>query len=173
MLLSHYLLDHYQSDESMTAYILNREIDNIRGTFFRQTMFAEFEALIHKDAEQQTPLTVDALTTTYHQLLETYFDNAMVIDPQLDLECLRIPHFYSAFYVYKYATGLAAAITLVSRVLGGRSAERDAYLDFLKSGGSMFPLDALKKAGADMASPEPILRTVAHFKALVDRFESA
>jgi oligoendopeptidase F len=173
VLLSHYLLDHYQSDESMTAYILNREIDNIRGTFFRQTMFAEFEALIHKDAEQQTPLTVDALTTTYHQLLETYFDNAMVIDPQLDLECLRIPHFYSAFYVYKYATGLAAAITLASRVLGGRSAERDAYLDFLKSGGSMFPLDALKKAGADMASPEPILRTVAHFEALVDRFESA
>jgi len=171
VLLSRYLLDQHQSDKNMTAYILNREIDNIRGTFFRQTMFAEFEALIHRDAEQQIPLTVDALTTTYHRLLETYFGDAMVIDPQLDLECLRIPHFYSAFYVYKYATGLAAAITLANRVLEGGSTEREAYLDFLKSGGSMFPLDALKKAGADMASPDPILRTVAHFEALVDRFE--
>lgn len=173
VLLSRYLLDQYQADENMTAYILNREIDNIRGTFFRQTMFAEFETLIHGDAERQRPLTVDGLTHTYHQLLETYFGDAMVIDAQLDLECLRIPHFYSAFYVYKYATGLAAAITLANRVLEGGAAEREAYLDFLKSGGSRFPLDALRRAGADMASPESILRTVAHFEALVDRFESA
>ena len=171
VLLSRYLLDQYQSDKNMTAYILNREIDNIRATFFRQTMFAEFEALIHNDAEQQTPLTVDALTNTYRRLLETYFGDAMAIDPQLDLECLRIPHFYSAFYVYKYATGLAAAITLANRVLNGGAAQRESYLDFLKAGGSMFPLDALKKAGADMASPEPILQTVSHFGTLVDRFE--
>ncbi|BBO88938.1 oligoendopeptidase F [Desulfosarcina ovata] len=170
VLLSRYLLDKYKTDEKMVAYILNREIDNIRGTFFRQTMFAEFEASIHNDAEAQKPLTIDSLRATYHRLLETYFGNALVIDPQLDLECLRIPHFYSAFYVYKYATGLAAAIALARRVLDGGTAERDAYLNFLKSGGSMFPLDALKKAGADMASPEPILETVAHFKALVDRF---
>jgi oligoendopeptidase F len=170
VLLSRYLLDRYQADKNMTAYIINREIDNIRATFFRQTMFAEFEALIHADAEQQRPLTVDALTTIYHGLLETYFGDALVIDSQLDLECLRIPHFYSAFYVYKYATGLAAAITLANRVLDGGSTEREAYLDFLKSGGGMFPLDALKAAGADMASPEPILQTVAHFETLVDRF---
>jgi oligoendopeptidase F len=114
---------------------------------------------------------VDALTTTYHRLLGTYFGSALVIDSQLDLECLRSPHFYSAFYVYKYATGLAAAITLAGRVLGGGSTEREAYLAFLKSGGSIFPLDALKKAGADMTSPEPIVQTVFHFEALVDRFE--
>jgi len=171
VLLSRYLLDQYQTDKNMTAYILNREIDNIRATFFRQTMFAEFEALIHGDAEQQIPLTVDALKNTYHRLLETYFGDAMTIDSQLDLECLRIPHFYSAFYVYKYATGLSAAITLADRVLEGGPAQRQAYLDFLKAGGSMFPLEALAKAGADMAIPEPILKTVSHFEALVDRFE--
>lgn len=170
VLLSRYLLDKYRADEKMTAYILNREIDNIRGTFFRQTMFAEFEALIHNDAEQQRPLTVEALTATYHGLLETYFGDALVIDPELDLECLRIPHFYNAFYVYKYATGLSAAIALARRVLEGGTAERDAYLGFLKSGGSKFPLDALKAAGADMASPQPILQTVKHFEELVDRF---
>lgn len=171
VLLSRYLLDQYQTDQSMTAYILNREIDNIRATFFRQTMFAEFEALIHANAQQQIPLTVDALKTIYHRLLETYFGDAMTIDSLLDLECLRIPHFYSAFYVYKYATGLAAAITLADRVLEGGPTERQAYLDFLKAGGSMFPLEALAKAGADMARPEPILKTVSHFEALVDRFE--
>jgi oligoendopeptidase F len=171
VLLSRYLLDTYRTDEKMTAYVLNREIDNIRATFFRQTMFAEFEALIHRDAEQQRPLSVDTFTATYHSLLETYFGDALAIDPQLDLECLRIPHFYSAFYVYQYATGLSAAIVIASRVLEGGIAERDAYLDFLKSGGSMFPLDALKKAGVDMASPAPINRTITHFAALVDRFE--
>ena len=171
VLLSRYLLEKYQSDRNMTAYILNREIDNIRATFFRQTMFAEFEFLTHKDAEAQKPLTVDSLTETYHLLLETYFGDALVIDAQLDLECLRIPHFYSAFYVYKYATGLAAAITLANRVLEGSAAEKNDYLDFLKSGGSMFPLDALKKAGADMASPEPILLTATHFEGLINRFE--
>jgi oligoendopeptidase F len=168
VLLSRYLLDKYRADENMSAYILNREIDNIRGTFFRQTMFAEFELLIHNDAEQQRPLTVDALTATYHGLLQTYFGDALVIDPELDLECLRIPHFYNAFYVYKYATGLSAAIALARRVLEGGTAERDAYLDFLKSGGSIFPLDALKAAGADMASPQPILQAVSHFEELVD-----
>ncbi len=170
VLLSRYLLDQYRTDDKMTAYLLNRQIDNIRGTFFRQTMFAEFELLIHRDAEETKPLTVDSLMETYHRLLEIYFNDALVIDPQLDLECLRIPHFYSAFYVYKYATGLAAAIALARGVLAGGMDERDAYLDFLKSGGSMFPLDALHKAGADLASPEPILGTIAHFEELVDGF---
>ncbi len=104
------------------------------------------------------PLTVDALTGIYHGLLETYFGDAMVIDPQLDLECLRIPHFYSAFYVYKYATGIAAAITLAGRVLDGGARELEAYLNFLKAGGSMFPLDAPEKCrgrhGDKGADPE-------------------
>ncbi|GAB6909072.1 Oligoendopeptidase F homolog [Desulfosarcina cetonica] len=170
VLLSRYLLNQYRTDKAMTAYLLNREIDNMRGTFFRQTMFAEFEALIHQAAEQQHPLTVDTLTATYHGLLEAYFGESLVLDPALDLECLRIPHFYSAFYVYKYATGLAAAIALAGRVLAGGAAEREAYLDFLKAGGSRFPLDALRQAGADMAAPEPILEAVAYFEDLVDRF---
>ena len=173
VLLSRYLLETYAGDERMTAYILNREIDNIRGTFFRQTMFAEFESRIHDAAERHQPLTIDSLTAIYHGLLEDYFGDAMVIDPQLDLECLRIPHFFSAFYVYKYATGLSAAIALARRVLDGGAAEREAYLDFLKAGGSMFPLQALKNAGADMASPEPVLQTAAHFEGLVERFGKA
>ncbi len=173
VLLSRYLLDRYRTDKNMTAYILNREIDNIRATFYRQTMFAEFETLIHDDAEQQKPLTVDTLTGIYHGLLETYFGDALVIDQELDLECLRIPHFYSAFYVYKYATGLSAAIALARLVLEGGAARREAYLGFLKSGGSLFPLDALKKAGADMATKESILSTVTHFEALVEKFEKA
>ncbi len=170
VLLSRYLLEKYRADDRMTAYILNREIDNIRATFFRQTMFADFEARIHAAAEQDRPLTVDTLTETYHELLTTYFGDALVLDAALDLECLRIPHFYSAFYVYKYATGLAAAIALANGVLDGGTAEREAYLDFLKAGGSRFPLDALKAAGADMASPDPIRATLAHFESLVDHF---
>ena len=170
MLLSRHLLATHQNDVGMTSYILNREIDNIRATFFRQTMFAEFETLTHAAAENHKPLTVDDLTGIYRQLLETYFGGSMVIDKELDLECLRIPHFYRAFYVYKYATGIAAAITLADKVLNGAAADRDAYLGFLSLGGSKFPLDALKSAGADMASPEPILKTTAYFEKLVDQF---
>ena len=103
-LLSRHLLNRYADDPRMKAFILNREIDNIRATFYRQTMFAEFENRTHRMVERNEPLTLDQITGVYRDLLETYFGDAVVIDPELELECLRIPHFYSPFYVYKYAT---------------------------------------------------------------------
>ena len=172
-LLSRYLLDHYKNDPLKTAYILNREIDNIRATLFRQTMFAEFEKITHSIVENHEPLTLDVISDTYRSLLERYFGDTLVLDPELSLECLRIPHFYSAFYVYKYATGVSAAISLADKVVNKGQPARDAYLNFLKLGGSKFPLDELVDAGVDMASPEPIQRAINYFSDLVDRLMDA
>ncbi|MGD8519745.1 MAG: oligoendopeptidase F [Desulfobacterales bacterium] len=167
-LLSRYLLDDYKDDPKMKIYILNREIDNIRATLFRQTMFAEFEKITHEIVEANRPLTLDVIKDRYRELLEIYFGDSMLIDDQLELECLRIPHFYSAFYVYKYATGVSAAIALAANVMRNGSAAREAYLNFLKLGGSKFPLDELLDAGVDMRIPEPIENAIAHFSELVD-----
>ena len=167
-MLSRYLLEHYKDDPARTAYILNREIDNIRATLFRQTMFAEFEKVTHRVVEENKPLTLDVITATYRELLETYFGDTLVLDPELSLECLRIPHFYSAFYVYKYATGISAAIALADKVVNEGESARAAYLNFLKLGGSKFPLDELVDAGVNMQSSEPIQRAIQYFSDLVD-----
>jgi oligoendopeptidase F len=171
-LLSAHLMARYRDDPRMRAYLLNREIDNIRATLFRQTMFAEFELAIHRLAENQDPLTLEALTDIYRGLLEAYFGDRMVIDEVLALECLRIPHFYSAYYVYKYATGISAAIALASQVMEGVAGARERYLEFLTLGGSRFPLEELAVAGVDMASPEPIEQAIARFDRLVTELEA-
>ena len=152
-LLTHDLLGK-TDDPQMKAYLLNRQIDDLRGTIYRQTMFAEFEKIIHERQEAGEALTLDAFTKIYRELLEAYFGPRFTLDPQLDLECLRIPHFYSAFYVYQYATGMSAAIALSRRVLETGDASR--YLAFLKSGGKQYPIDTLKAAGVDMTSPAPV-----------------
>jgi oligoendopeptidase F len=167
-LLSAHLLKRYHNDARMRAYILNREIDNIRGTLFRQTMFAEFELRLHALAEAQEPLTLEVLTGIYRELLTSHFGDHLVLDDVLSLECLRIPHFYSAFYVYKYATGISAAIALANRVMQGEEGACDDYLRFLTLGGSQFPLDELRTAGVDMRSPAPVAQAIAHFGRLVD-----
>jgi len=172
-LLSRYLLEHYKNDPAKTAYILNREIDNIRATLLRQTMFAEFEKITHRIVEDNAPLTLDVITDTYRELLETYFGDTLVLDPALSLECLRIPHFYSAFYVYKYATGISAAIALADKVVNEGAPAGATYLNFLKLGGSKFPLDELFDAGVDMQSPKPIQRAIQYFSDLVDRLIAA
>ncbi|MGD9057914.1 MAG: oligoendopeptidase F [Desulfobacterales bacterium] len=172
-LLSRYLLDYYKNDPARTAYILNREIDNLRATLFRQTMFAEFEKITHQIVEDHEPLTLDVITATYRELLAIYFGDTLVLDPALSLECLRIPHFYSAFYVYKYATGISAAIALADKVVNQGAPARTAYLNFLKLGGSKFPLDELDDAGIDMQSPEPIEQAIQYFSDLVDRLMDA
>ena len=172
-LLSRYLLDYYKNDPARTAYILNREIDNLRATLFRQTMFAEFEKITHRMVEDNSPLTLDVITGTYRELLETYFGDTLVLDPALSLECLRIPHFYSAFYVYKYATGISAAIALADKVVKEGESAAATYLNFLKLGGSKFPLEELDDAGVDMRSPEPIQRAIRYFSSLVDRLIDA
>jgi oligoendopeptidase F len=169
-LLTHFLLEQ-TADPKMRAYIINRQIDDIRGTVFRQTMFAEFEKLIHAIEESGAGLTLDVFRSQYHQLLQTYFAENFVLDPQLDLECLRIPHFYSAFYVYKYATGISAAVALSERVIAGEGGAVEKYLNFLKSGGSKYPLETLRDAGVDMATPEPVERTLGLFEKRLDELE--
>ena len=169
-LLTHHLLQQ-TSDLKMRAYIINREIDDIRGTLFRQTMFAEFERLIHAIEESGDALTLEVFKSEYHKLLASYFAENFVLDPQLDLECLRIPHFYSAFYVYKYATGLSAAVALAQRVLAAEAGSVETYLNFLRSGGSKFPLDALKAAGVDMSTPAPIESTLQLFETRLGELE--
>ena len=136
-------------------------------------MFAEFEKITHRIVEDNAPLTLDVITDTYRELLETYFGDTLALDPALSLECLRIPHFYSAFYVYKYATGISAAIALADKVVNEGASARAAYLNFLKLGGSKFPLDELVDAGVDMQSPEPIQRAIQYFSDLVDRLMDA
>ena len=172
MLLSHYLLNKYQDNPLMQAYILNREIDEIRGTLFRQTMFAEFEFIIHTMAENNQPLTYQALTEAYAALLQKYFASTIVIDPELHNEYLRIPHFYSAFYVYKYATGIAAALSLAQMILSSDDGAKK-YMQFLRLGGSMFPLEELKIAGVDMESPDVIVNALHYFDNLVNTFIQA
>lgn len=170
ILLSRFLLERRRQDRDLRAYVLNREIDNIRATLYRQTMFAEFELAAHALVEQHSALTLDSMTGIYRGLLEAYFGGIVAIDEFLPLECLRIPHFYSAFYVYKYATGLAAALALAEGVLKAAPGARDAYLDFLSLGGSLPPLECLRAAGVEMTSPEPVQRALGSFSGLVEEF---
>src|SRR3984893_15511832 len=169
-LLTHFLLEQ-TTDPKMRAYIINRQIDDIRGTLVRQTMFAEFEKIIHAVEESGDALTLDSFKSEYHKLLKAYFAENFVLDPQLDLECLRIPHFYSAFYVYKYATGISAAVALSQRVLSGAPGSVEAYLNFLCSGGSKFPLETLQAAGVNMTSPAPIESTLRLFEQRLKELE--
>ena len=144
------------SSDKERAFLVNREIDAIRGTIIRQTMFAEFEKITHESVEAGEPLTVDKFKEIYRELLNHYFGPDFALDEELALECFRIPHFYRAFYVYKYATGLSAAIALSQRVIEGGQHELADYLGFLKGGCSKFPLDLLRDAGVDMEKPEPV-----------------
>jgi oligoendopeptidase F len=170
-LLTHHLIEKTQ-DKKMRAYIINRQIDDIRGSLFRQTMFAEFEKIIHAAEERGDALTLDVFKHEYHALLRAYFGSGVVLDPPLDLECLRIPHFYNAFYVYKYATGISAAVALSERVLTKQPGAVEAYLDFLKSGDSKFPLQTLRDAGVDMATPAPIESTLRLFERRLAELET-
>lgn len=170
-LLSHYLLKHAKTSEER-AYLINHEIDSIRGTIIRQTMFAEFEKQTHALAESGEALTVAAFKNIYRKLLEDYFGPEFDIDDELALECFRIPHFYRAFYVYKYATGLSAAIALSERVLKGGKPEVNDYMSFLKGGCSKWPLDLLRDAGVDMERREPVDTALAHFERLVGELDT-
>jgi len=169
-LLSRHLMRRAKSDKER-AYFVNREIDSIRGTIIRQTMFAEFEKVAHALVEAGEPLTVECVKSEYGKLLDRYFGPDFTIDDSLKLECLRIPHFYHAFYVYKYATGLSAAIALSERVVNGGQRELDDYSSFLKGGCSKWPLDLLKDAGVDMTRPEPVETALAYFERLVGELE--
>lgn len=169
-LLTRYLLGQNIGSD-MKIYLICREIDNFRGTLYRQTMFAEFEHQTHELAERGEPLTLETFKSIYKKLLELYFGNEMKLDDFLLLECFRIPHFYSSFYVYKYATGISAAYSLAERVVEGGETELQEYTDFLHAGGAKYPLELLKDAGVDMASPQPVSKALRKFSALVDQLE--
>lgn len=159
------------TDKKMMAYLLSTRISGILSTLYRQTMFAEFEMQTHALAESGTPLTIENLRSEYRTLLNVYFGNTTILEDESDLEGLRIPHFYRAFYVYKYATGISAALTLSERVLNGGEKEREDYFAFLKSGGSRYPTESLAVAGVDMTSPKPIETACTYFADLVTDLE--
>jgi oligoendopeptidase F len=169
VLLTEHLLKT-TDDRSMKAFILNRQIDDIRGTLYRQTMFAEFEREAHAAEEAGEALTLESFKAIYRKLLTDYFGPRFTIDGELELECLRIPHFYNAFYVYKYATGLSAAVALATQVLETGDASR--YLAFLRSGGSRFPVETLSDAGVDMSTPAPVQATLDLFARRVSELET-
>jgi oligoendopeptidase F len=169
-LLSDHLMRKAENDQER-AYLINRQIDAIRTTIIRQTMFAEFEKIAHALVEGGEPLTVELLRREYRKLLELYFGPDFTLDSALELECLRIPHFYRAFYVYKYATGLSAAIALSRRVLNGGKGELNAYLGFLSGGCSKYPLELLRDAGVDMEKPQAVNTALDYFDELVTELE--
>ncbi len=164
-LLTHHLLAQ-TDDTAMRAYLVNRQLDDLRGTIYRQTMFAEFEKIIHERQEAGAALTLETLTAAYHALLVSYFGENFALDAELDLECLRIPHFYSAFYVYQYATGMSAAVALSRLVL--ETGDPSRYLAFLASGGKSYPIDTLAAAGVDMTSPVAVQSALDLFARRVD-----
>ena len=173
-LVFEYLLKKAKHDNNadLQKYLLAMRADDILATLYRQTMFAEFELKAHELVENGTPLTPELLRKIYRELLELYFGPEMHFESNSDMEGLRIPHFYSAFYVYKYATGISAALALAKRVTDGGDAEREDYFKFLKSGGSRYPIESLKVAGVDMEKVEPVQAACDTFKAIIDQLDA-
>ncbi len=169
-LLMHYILKN-TDDKKEKMYYLNHYLEQFRGTIYRQTMFAEFEKMIHDKAEQGEPLTPELLNSMYHELNVKYYGPEMVVDELIDYEWSRIPHFYMNFYVYKYATGFSAAISLSKQILEEGQPAIDRYLTFLKSGGSDYPIELLKKAGVDMNTPEPVQQALEVFGDILNQME--
>jgi oligoendopeptidase F len=164
-------LEQTAESTEMRLYLVNKRADDLLATLYRQTMFAEFEKITHELEEGGAPLTVEILRGEYRKLLTKYFGPEMALEEKSDLEGLRIPHFYRAFYVYKYATGISAALALAERLLSGGERERRDYFAFLQSGGSRFPIDSLRAAGVDMSSPQPVRAACAAFGRLVDELD--
>lgn len=156
-------------DKDKQAYLLNHFIDEVRGTIIRQTMFAEFEWEAHKLAERGEPLTAEVFCKLYHELLSLYFGPDVEIDPYMDWEWARIPHFYRAFYVFKYATGFSAAAAISKRLL--ETGEAAPYLAFLHAGGSDYPLETLKKVGVDLSTPVPVTEALSEFEDSIAQLE--
>lgn len=154
-LLTEYLLKT-TTDTAVRLAILNHSLESLRGTLFRQTMFAEFEQIIHQRVQEGQPLTADTLSVIYHDLNTKYYGGETVVDELTDIEWARIPHFYYNFYVYQYATGISAASALVQQIVNEGQPAVERYLNFLRSGSSAYSIDLLKKAGVDMTTPEPI-----------------
>jgi oligoendopeptidase F len=170
-LLTDYLLKT-SDDRDLRRALIMQQLDDIRMTLFRQTMFAEFELDMHRRVEAGEPLTADNLSAPYAELVGRYYGPDMVVDEELSLEWARIPHFYYNFYVYQYATGLAASLALSKQILREGQPAVDRYLKFLSSGSSRSSIDLLRGAGVDMVSPAPIQAAMETFDQLMDEFEA-
>lgn len=170
-LLMQYLLEK-ETDPEMKKYLINYYIEEFRTTLFRQTMFAEFEHLSHREVEEGGVLTAQWLNETYDKLNTDYFGPALSADEYIRYEWARIPHFYRGFYVYQYATGYSAATAISRKILTEGTPARDAYIEFLKSGSSNYPVELLKIAGVDMSSPEPVRLAMETFRQLVEQLEA-
>ncbi len=155
VLLNEYMYQHAES-KNEKIIILTKFLSNVRATIYRQTMFAEFEMLMHEKEANGVPLTEKEFSNTYYALNRLYYGDGVVSDDLIRYEWERIPHFYTPFYVYKYATGLSAALAIASKILAGDTKTRDKYLQFLSSGDSNYPLELLKEVGVDMTTPTPI-----------------
>ncbi|SFB33844.1 oligoendopeptidase F [Cohnella sp. OV330] len=169
-LLMDYLLDK-SKDPKEKMYLLTYYADQFRTTVFRQTMFAEFEKIVHAKAESGESLTPEELSAIYYDLNVKYYGTDMVVDKDIEMEWARIPHFYTSFYVYKYATGFSAATSFAKQILSEGQPAVDRYLGFLKSGGNDYSINILKKAGVDMSTPAPIEQALSVFEGLIEQME--
>ena len=167
ILLSEYLLKKYEGNRAAQIMLIGHLLEHFRTTVFRQTMFAEFEHKAHKMAEDGQTLTKDSLCDMYYELNKLYYGGAVKVDKEVKYEWMRIPHFYSSFYVYKYATGFCAAVALARGILSGDAGKLAAYRKFLTLGGSMTPIEELKVAGVDMSTPQPVSEALDYFAELV------
>ena len=170
LLLINYLLEKAESKEEK-IYLLNYYLEQFRTTVYRQTMFAEFEKIVHETVESGEPLTAEGFTDIYYKLNQKYYGKSCVVDEEIGLEWARIPHFYTNFYVYKYATGFSAASALSKQILEEGEPAVARYKEFLKSGGSDYPLNQLKAAGVDMHKKESVDEALSVFAELVDQLE--
>lgn len=169
-LLIHHLINK-EEDKNKKLYLINQELEQIRTTVFRQLMFAEFELYTHESLEKGIPLTAEDYNKAWHDLNVKYFGPDMVVDNEIDIEWARIPHFYSDFYVYQYATGYAAASAFAKAILEGKGEAVPKYINFLKSGGSDYPIEILKNAGVDMTTSKPLEATIERFNELLDMLD--
>ena len=169
-LLTQYLLDHFE-DKKIRAYVLNHYLDGFKGTVFRQTQFAEFEKWSHEQDAAGKPLTADVISKYYGELNKRYYGPDIFNDDEISLEWARIPHFYYNYYVYQYATGFAAATTLAQNILNDNPADTQAYLTYLKSGSSEYPIDIMKKAGVDMTNEEYLEKAFDVFEKRLNELE--
>ena len=169
-ILTEYFLDHI-TDPKTRAFVLNYYLDSFKGTLFRQTQFAEFEQYIHDLDAKGEPLTAGTLDDFYGDLNQRYYGDAVEPGSEIAKEWARIPHFYYNFYVYQYATGFAAATALANNVVHGTSEQREAYINFLKSGSSDYPVEIMKKAGVDMTKPDYLEEAFETFKKRLAEFK--
>lgn len=169
-LLIHYLIDK-ETDRNKKLYLINQELEQIRTTVFRQLMFAEFELYTHDALYRGESLTAEDFNSVWLELNKKYFGPDMVVDDEIKIEWARIPHFYTDYYVYQYATGYAAASAFANSILKGEEDALDKYKGFLKMGGSKYPIDILKIAGVDMTTSAPLEATIARFNELLDMLE--